>query len=150
MNVRIEHTANPTEEEVSAILTPLRAYNVSQAGESGAQKFALLLRDEEGNEVLGGLSGRIFYRWMFIELLAVPEQARGQGLGSRLMAMAEELANENDCVGIWLDTFDFQAPDFYRSLGYSECGRIKDYPPGHQRYFFQKRLKEFDAVDLPA
>ncbi|MCD5986652.1 GNAT family N-acetyltransferase [Pseudomonas phytophila] len=147
MNVSIELTSNPTDEQVSAILTPLRAYNVAQAGESGAEKFALLVRDEQSNEVLGGLNGSIFYRWMFIELLAVPEQARGQGLGSRLMTMAEDLAREKNCVGIWLDTFDFQAPDFYRGLGYSECGQINDYPPGHTRYFFQKRL---DNVDLPA
>lgn len=150
MNVRIEQTSCPTEEEVSAILTPLRAYNVAQAGASGAEKFALLVRDEQSNDVLGGLNGRIFYRWMFIELLVVPEQARGQKLGSRLMAMAEDLARDKDCVGIWLDTFDFQAPDFYRSLGYSEFGQLNDYPPGHRRYFFQKRLDQLDAVDLPA
>jgi GNAT superfamily N-acetyltransferase len=148
MNVRIEHTGNPTEEDVLAILTPLRAYNVSQAGDAGAEKFALLVRDEDGDQVLGGLHGKLLYRWMFIELLAVPEQARGQGLGTRLMAMAEELARDKGCVGIWLDTFDFQAPEFYRALGYSEFARIDDYPPGHSRFFFQKRLDQSD--DLPA
>jgi hypothetical protein len=43
-------------------------------------------------------------------------------------------------VGVWLDTFDFQAPEFYRQHGYVEFGHIDDYPPGHKRYFFQKRL----------
>jgi GNAT superfamily N-acetyltransferase len=148
MNVRIEHTANPTEEDVLAILTPLRAYNVSQAGDAGAEKFALLVRDEDGDQVLGGLHGKLLYRWMFIELLAVPEQARGQGLGTRLMTMAEELARDKGCVGIWLDTFDFQAPEFYRALGYSEFAQINDYPPGHRRFFFQKRLDQSDG--LPA
>lgn len=149
MNVRIEHTSSPTEAEVSAILTPLRAYNVAKAGQSGAEKFALLVKDEQGDDVLGGLKGSIFYSWMFIELLVVPEQARGQGLGVRLMAMAEDLAREKNCTGIWLDTFDFQAPEFYRSLGYNECGQINDYPPGHRRYFFQKRLDQTDGVDSP-
>lgn len=148
MNVRIEQASSPTDEDVQAILAPLRAYNVSQAGEAGSQKFALLVRDEHSNQVLGGLSGSLFYRWMFIELLVVPEQARGQGLGARLMTMAEDLAREKSCVGIWLDTFDFQAPDFYRRLGYSECGQIDDYPPGHRRLFFQKRLDQPDAPSL--
>ncbi|MFS2156096.1 GNAT family N-acetyltransferase [Pseudomonas sp. Pseusp122] len=142
MSVRIELTSQPTEEDYLAILTPLRAYNVSQAGDAGAEKFALLVRDEHTHEVLGGLYGKLLYRWMFIELLAVPEQTRSQGTGSRLMGMAEELAREKNCVGIWLDTFDFQAPDFYRKHGFTEFGQLQDYPPGHQRLFFQKRLDQ--------
>jgi GNAT superfamily N-acetyltransferase len=150
MSVRIETTLSPTEQDHLAILTPLRAYNVSRAGDSGAEQFALLVRDETSNEVLGGLYGKLFYRWMFIELLAVPEQVRGQGLGSRLMKLAEELALEKKCVGIWLDTFDFQAPEFYRSHGFSEFGTLSDYPPGHRRFFFQKRLDQAGESGLPA
>jgi ribosomal protein S18 acetylase RimI-like enzyme len=139
MPLRIELSQNPTPEEREAILAPLRLYNAAQAGAANPQPVALLVRDDKG-EILGGLYGRVFYQWLFIELLSVPEQARGQGLGSKLMHMAEELAREKACVGIWLDTFDFQAPDFYKKLGYSEVGQIADYPPGHQRIFFQKRL----------
>ncbi|MDI2595154.1 GNAT family N-acetyltransferase [Pseudomonas sp. N3-W] len=139
MTLRIERSPTPTDEERLAILTPLIAYNAAQAGDSEAEKVALLVRDEAG-AILGGLYGRVFYRWLFIELLSVPEQGRGLGLGSTLMNMAEELANEKECVGIWLDTFSFQAPAFYKKLGFSEFGQIADYPPGHKRYFFQKRL----------
>jgi predicted N-acetyltransferase YhbS len=139
MTLRIEQSQNPTDEEREAILTPLRAYNAAQAGPGNPQPLALLVRDDNG-EILGGLYGRFFYQWLFIELLSVPEQARGQGLGSKLMQMAEDLARKKECVGIWLDTFDFQAPDVYKRLGYSELGQIADYPPGHKRHFFQKRL----------
>lgn len=139
MTLRIELTQNPTNEDREAILAPLRAYNASQAGEANSQPIALLVRDDK-DEILGGLYGRVFYQWLFIELLSVPEQARGQGMGSKLMQMAEDLAREKECVGIWLDTFDFQAPEFYRKHGYSELGEIADYPPGHKRFFFQKRL----------
>ena len=141
MTTRIELIMNPADAERSAILKPLRAYNVAQAGEANAETFALLVRDEHTHEALGGLHGEIFYQWMFIELLAVPEHCRGQGTGARLMGMAEELAREKGCVGIWLDTFDFQAPGFYRKLGFSELGHIDDFPPGRTRFFFQKRLK---------
>ncbi|CAI8758368.1 GNAT family N-acetyltransferase [Pseudomonas sp. IT-P294] len=139
MTLRIERSQNPTDEEEQAILLPLRAYNASKAGVSRQEPIALLVRDDNG-EILGGLYARVFYQWMFIELLSVPEQARGQGLGSKLMRMAEEVAREKECVGVWLDTFDFQAPGFYQKLGYSELGQIVDYPPGHKRLFFQKRL----------
>ena len=141
MTLRIERSQNPTDEEREAILTPLRAYNEAQAGPSNAQLLALLIRDDNG-EILGGLYGRFFYQWLFIELLSVPEQARGQGMGSKLMQMAEDLAREKECVGIWLDTFEFQAPEFYKRLGYNELGQIADYPPGHKRFFFQKHLND--------
>jgi len=98
-----------------------------------------MVKDENG-EILGGLYGRMIFRWMFIELLSVPEQGRGQGIGSKLMAQAEALAREKNCYGLWLDTFDFQAPEFYRKLGFSQFGEIVDYPPGHKRHYFQKRL----------
>ncbi|WP_392890238.1 GNAT family N-acetyltransferase [Pseudomonas migulae] len=139
MTLSIELSQNPTPEDREAILAPLRAYNVAQAGDGQSQPLALLVRNDQG-EILGGLYGRFFYQWLFIELLSVPEQARGEGMGSKLMGMAEDLAREKECLGIWLDTFDFQAPEFYKKLGYSELGQIVDYPPGHKRFFFQKRL----------
>jgi GNAT superfamily N-acetyltransferase len=140
MNTRIEVAANPGEPERAAVLRPLNNYNVAQAGDPQPENLALLIRDERTDEVIGGLYGSIFYRWLFIELLAVPEQTRGQGTGSKLLDMAEELAKEKGCVGIWLDTFDFQAPEFYPKHGFTRFGQLDDFPPGHQRYFFQKRL----------
>lgn len=139
MTLRIELSQDPTEEQRAAILAPLRAYNIANAGPSLYEPVALLVRDDN-DAILGGLYGHTFYRWLFIELLAVPEQGRGQGIGSKLMNRVEEFAREKDCVGIWLDTFDFQAPGFYKKLGYTECGEIADYPLGHKRHFFQKRL----------
>jgi len=140
MNVRIELDTNPGEAERNAILQPLRAFNIANAGSTVPETFALLVRDEQTDAIIGGLYGKLFYRWMFIELLVVPEQTRGQGTGSRLMEMAEAHARAKDCVGIWLDTFSFQAPAFYQLHGYTEFGHIDDYPPTHTRHFFQKRL----------
>ena len=45
------------------------------------------------------------------------------------------------CRSAHLDTFSFQAPDFYKKLGYRVFGAI-DYPPDHRRFFLQKRLVE--------
>jgi GNAT superfamily N-acetyltransferase len=140
MSARIEMKVNPGEDELSAILRPLRAHNRSKAGDPKPEAIALLVRDEQTSEIIGGLYGEIFYRWLFIDLLAIPEQARGQGTGSRLMNMAENVAREKGCVGIWLDTFDFQAPAFYQKHGFTEFGHLDDFPPEHTRYFFQKRL----------
>lgn len=140
MNTRIDVTATPSEDDRAAILKPLRAHNRARAGDPQRETLALLVRDERTDEVIGGLYGEFFYRWLYIELLAIPEQARGQGTGSQLMEMAERAAREKGCVGIWLDTFDFQAPEFYKRHGYTAFGQVEDFPPGHRRFYFQKRL----------
>ncbi|WP_417694996.1 GNAT family N-acetyltransferase [Pseudomonas sp.] len=142
MTLRIERTDTPTAEDREAILVPLRAYNTAKTGGTVPELVAWLVRDEHSGETVGGLYGRVFFQWFYIELLVVPEQARGLGTGSTLMQMAEDFAREKNCVGMWLDTFDFQAPAFYRQLGFTEIGQIDDYPPGHQHFFFQKRLSQ--------
>ena len=138
--MELEVSFNVSEQEREAILKPLRAYNLSHTGEMPFETVGILLRDPATQAVVGGLYGKISYGWMFIELLSIPDSLRTQGAGTRLMHAAEELARQRACVGIWLDTFSFQAPGFYRKLGFSEFGHITDYPPGHQRHFFEKRL----------
>lgn len=141
MELAMEVSFDVTEQDREAILKPLRAYNLSHTGSMLFETVGILLRDPATDEVVGGLYGKISYGWLFIELLSIPDQMRTQGTGTRLMRTAEDLAEQKGCTGIWLDTFSFQAPGFYRKLGFTEVGHIVDYPPGHLRHFFQKRLR---------
>lgn len=129
----------PSEADREAVLAPLRAYNIAHAGDPKIRPVAVLLTDENGNR-RGGLWGKCAYDWLFIELLSVPEELRGGDYGKALMGRAEEIARENGCIGIWLDTYEFQARGFYEKLGFSVCGQIEDHPIGQRRYFLQKRL----------
>lgn len=131
--------ATPDDTDREAILAPLRAHNIAHAGDARSRPIAILLTDDGGNRV-GGLWGRCSYDWLFVEYLAVPEALRGADHGTALMQRAEALARDHGCVGIWLDTFSFQARGFYEKLGFTLCGQIDDFPPGHQRFFLQKRL----------
>ncbi|UVH54369.1 GNAT family N-acetyltransferase [Pseudomonas sp. CBSPBW29] len=140
MDLRIEINETPQEVDYQAILTPLREYNQAQTGLTGTEKLAILIKDDAGT-TQGGLYAKISGQWLFVELLVVPEFARGQGLGSKLMNKAESLAREKGFQGIWLDTFSFQAPDFYLRLGFSIFGELKDYPiVGYNRFFMEKRF----------
>jgi GNAT superfamily N-acetyltransferase len=94
----------------------------------------------EGESFLGGLSAKIGTDWVFVELLAVSDVARGKGIGRQLIERIEALARDKGKTGIWLDTYSFQAPDFYRKMGFKDVGRIDDYPRGEARHFFAKTL----------
>ena len=107
-----------------------------------AEPVAFEARD--GERHLGGLTGKVLYGWLFVELLGVVEEARGTGAGRALLARAEDFARARCLTGLWLDTYGFQAPGFYERLGYTEFGRIPDMPPGQGRIFYLKRL---DAED---
>ncbi|MPY56785.1 GNAT family N-acetyltransferase [Streptomyces spongiae] len=89
----------------------------------------------------GGLVGHTWATWLHVTYLWVDERCRGAGLGSRLLAEAERTASaERDCRGSRLETWDFQAPDFYTKQGYEVVGVIPGYPPGITEYTLTKRL----------
>lgn len=131
--------ADPDPALRSKILDPLSAHNESAGGPAHWGLLAVSVRDR-GNEVVGGLWGRTGYGFLFVELLALGP-ARGAGLGREVMAIAEAEAKRRGLLGMWLDTWTFQAPDFYPKLGFVECGHITEYPPGHDRIFYMKRFK---------
>ena len=90
--------------------------------------------------MVGGLWGSTAYGWLYVQLLAVPDELRGLGFGRRLMAEAEEEALRRGCCSAWLDTFEFQARGFYERLGYTCFATLPEYPKGYSRYFLQKQL----------
>jgi GNAT superfamily N-acetyltransferase len=139
MTLRIVIPEIPTEAERDAVLAPLRAYNISRAGDPNIRPVAVMLVDEDGNRV-GGLWGKCAYDWLFVEFLAVPEEHRGENYGKALVEQADRIARANKCVGIWLDTYEFQARAFYEKLGFEVFGTLDDHPVGQQRYFLRKRL----------
>ncbi len=84
--------------------------------------------------------GATYWDWFYLDLLWVKEELRGQGYGHRLLMLAENRARERGAKNAYLDTFSFQAPDFYSQHGYQVFGELADFPRGHQRYFLRKQL----------
>lgn len=139
MALRITVPEHPSEADRKAVGIPLQAYNLSRGGDPRIRPVAVLLTDDDGKHV-GGLWGKTIYDWLFIEWLAVPEEYRGQAFGSALMQEAENIARANGCIGIWLDTIEFQARGFYEKLGFEVFGTLEDHPVGQSRFFLRKRI----------
>ena len=138
--MRIETSENPDDADYNALFAALDAFNDEASGlPEPLGKLALLIRDEAGRPT-GGLWAVTYYGWMFIQLLFLPPALRRGGLASRLLRQAEDVARQRGCLGVWLDTFSFQARPFYERHGYTVFGEIGDYPPGGSRFFLSKRL----------
>jgi GNAT superfamily N-acetyltransferase len=136
---RIAYTDNPDDADFTVVGLGIRDFNEQHAGSSGHRHLCLFLHAPD-DTVVGGLVGSTFYKWLCIELLWVKEELRGQGHGQRLLAQAEQEARRRGAKGAFLDTFSFQAPDFYKKNGYEVFGVLQDFPEGHQRYYLRKRL----------
>lgn len=136
----IEASGPRLAEDVDAVRRGLMAFNARTLGPREPEvPLAFVVRDADG-EVRGGVVGETRWGWLAVDLLWVDEALRGQGYGTRLMAAAEEEAVRRGCRHAYLDTIDFQARPFYERLGYRVFGEQTDFPPGHRRWFLQKRL----------
>ena len=127
-------------DEESTVVRGLLAFNEAWIGPSNEQPVKLVARDDEG--VVGGLIGHTRWRWLYVAKLWVHERARGRGVGTKLLAAAEELARSRGCTGVSLDTFEYQARPFYEKLGYELFGTLDGYPPGYRQFFLRKKLRD--------
>jgi GNAT superfamily N-acetyltransferase len=130
---------DPTLETISRLLSEFNERSSGRAKDY--RPLTIVLSDPDTQETVGGLVGWTSFSYLYVNLLYLPDTLRGAGLGSQMMALAEEEAARRGCHGAWLDTFSFQARGFYERLGYTLFGAIEDYPPGHSRYFLKKALQ---------
>ena len=144
--MRIELTDNPAPEDKAAIQDQIRVYNRQMSpahrastAPDGWQHLALFLRDDSG-AILGGLVGLTYWDWLEIEYFWVQDELRGRGYGHELLRRAEAEARRRGCQHAYLETFSFQAHDFYGARGYRVVGALEDYPPGETFYWMRKEL----------
>ena len=97
---------------------------------------------DDAGELLGGCVGRTedLWQWLTIDTMWVSPEHRGTGLGRRLLESVEEQARARGCRWAKLNTWEFQAPDFYARCGYEVYGREVDYPPGHVNHLMRRDL----------
>ncbi|RHQ95216.1 GNAT family N-acetyltransferase [Peptoclostridium sp. AF21-18] len=118
-------------------------YNLSQVPATQEENFIDLSRKvlSEDGKILAGIIVRMYcWRCIYIDTFWIDESMRGEDLGTLLLEEVERVAKENGSHLIHLDTFDFQAKDFYLAHGYSVFGELEDCPKGHTRYFMSKVL----------
>lgn len=128
----------PAEADIEVLPDGLEAFNdVQWPGHQPWQPLGVFLREQ--GAVVAGLAGGTYAGWLAIRYLWIAEPLRRLRLGSRLLGEAEQWGVAHGSHSAMVDTFSFQAPEFYRKQGYAEYARL-DYPPRGERIFFRKRL----------
>ncbi len=136
---QIVYEDKPEESAWGIIGRGVGTYNKEQAGEDSHTRLCFVLQGPD-QEVVGGIIGATYWDWFYLDLLWVKEDLRRQGYGQQLLSKAEDIARERGAKNVFLDTFSFQAPEFYQKYGYQVYGELPDFPTGHQRFFLTKQL----------
>ncbi len=77
----------------------------------------------------------------YLAAIAVAPAARGQNIGSELLAFAERLYTPRGHLFLLVSSFNHRAQALYRRRGYQSAGEIKDYlAPGTSELILHKKL----------
>ena len=104
-----------------------------------SKNISLYIKDLSG-EIIAGLHGNYVNEYMRISNAWVKKQHRKQGLGTKLFKELENFARSKKCKYIQLDTYEFQALNFYIKLGYQLIATIPKWIKNYDNYNLRKEL----------
>jgi len=136
-DLRVED--DPRREDVAVLDERLYEFNAAASGVHDGRLLAIFVREDDGT-IVAGMHGWTWGGTGFVQAIWVHEKLRGRGLGARVLAAAEAEAVRRGCHQMHLDTHGYQAPGFYRRLGYDVIGELPGWPGDNVRIFLRKRL----------
>ncbi|CAJ0817469.1 Acetyltransferase [Ralstonia wenshanensis] len=128
------------DESIQVIGNGQNHFNDQHVGYGDRQPLAVLVRDPQSGDVVGGASGRTSLGMLFLDLFHLPETLRGMGIGTEVLRRFEEEGRRRGCRSAVLYTISFQAPEFYERNGWVRFGEVPCDPPGTSRIFLSKML----------
>jgi ribosomal protein S18 acetylase RimI-like enzyme len=138
-NFRLVQEIHPDPSKIRKLIQGLEQHAKKAVGSIEALSFAFFI-ESESDEVWGGVLGVIYYGTMQIDTLWVDESMRCHGFGTQLMNAVEQLARKQGCTFIRLQTMEWEAPEFYKKLGYSVEFVRYGYPNGSHMFLMRKDL----------
>ena len=129
-------------ESVSKIVDGINQYNLDSVPALSDiwTPLEYIARNKNGEEIGGVLAGIGYWNGLEINILWVKDEYRKKGIGTHILKYVEDVAKAKGAIVAMLDTFDFQAEEFYLKNGYIPIGEILNFPEGHKRIYFSKRL----------
>lgn len=137
LQIKISAPANP--ESIAKIESGLEIFNTSSSTISEVMPLHALATGMDGN-IYGGAIGRTWGVCCELQIIWVDEKYRSKGVGTLLMDSFEKEAASRGCELIYLSTFTFQGPQFYKKRGYTEVLRITGFSGGEEKIHMQKSI----------
>ena len=130
---------NVDSEKAKEIVNLIRSYNRINREPSKSESLNIYIEDDCGN-LIAGMVAETFGYWLEIEYLYVRDDLRGKGIGSKILEKAEKESKSRGCKYSFVNTFNFQSPNFYKKHGYKEVFALNEYPYTGERYYYTKVL----------
>ena len=96
---------------------------------------------EENNTVIAGVVAESVSDTIEISYLYVEEKHRNKGLGSLLLSTLEDKGRKAGIKRILLNTYSFQAPEFYKRCGYKQLIEINPCFEKYSQFYFIKIIE---------
>ena len=100
--------------------------------------FCFVAKDDD--KVIGILVGHSYYNEVHITDLIVIEEYRSKGVGTELIKRVEQEFTGRNFENINLTTFAFQAPEFYKKMGFEVEHVRKSSDEKLTKYFLIKHI----------
>ena len=139
MPYNITFDPNPSTEDVQILGDGIMANIKQQRKLDPLQFFAFFIRDEH-NKILGGCNGGTLHGGLHIDQLWVDESIRDQHYGTTLILAAEKFGKERGCAFATVNTMSWEAPEFYKKLGFEVEFIRHGFKHDSSFYFLRKAL----------
>jgi ribosomal protein S18 acetylase RimI-like enzyme len=114
-------------------------YGIQNGVTLNYDEFCFAAENADG-KIIGVITGRAYYNEVHIGDLIVAENHRGSGVGSQLVRAVEKEYRNKGYDVITLTSFGFQAPEFYKKLGYTVEFVRNNANPKLSKYFLKKAI----------
>ncbi len=143
MKYTITYESDPRSEDIQILNDGLKEHMINKRDLKPISFFGYFIKDEN-DKVIGGCSGCLMYGCLAVDTLWVAESLRGQGYGTKLMQMAEQMGIENECHFMTVNTMDWEALDFYKKLGFYAEFERRGFDKSSIFYYLRKELMPYE------
>lgn len=128
-----------TEKKIIGLLNEQYLQSFSTNEHLKAQTMSIsAFKDEKW---IGGAVASLFGNTLHLSLLGVDLSYRHEGVGSRLMEAVQQIALENQCLYMTVNTQDYQAREFYERYGFEVFASVENMPfVGTTKFYFKKQI----------
>ena len=128
----------PDPSDIELLEDEIRVVASAISGLGDERELAVFVRED--GRIRAGITGWTWGDACEMQSLWVAPDLRGQGLGTRLLALAADEARTRGCTQIVCFTYDFQGPTLYERLGFEVLARVENFPSGSTAFWMRLPL----------